>query len=271
MSKASKRYKQKEWLENELNSGRTLKSIADEFDVCTKTISYWRDKFELDGDKKTKLTCSNCSKKFKRLNFHEAKVRFCSKKCESKYKKKDKIKFSCANCGDEIRRIKSQANSDYYCCSVECRNQYQTAENHPRYSTVEIECDYCSKSFERTPSEMAKHKNYCSEECYHASVKTDRDENKHEHKIWRNNVRERDEWQCQNCGYVGDRIEAHHIDSWQENPQKRFELDNGISLCIECHYLTHKERGEHHSAGLIKGRADMDRVDELKERGVTGV
>jgi predicted RNA-binding Zn-ribbon protein involved in translation (DUF1610 family) len=258
-----KKYKDKEWLRKQLNQGRTLKSIANEFKVSKRTIAYWRDKYELAGDKKTKLECSNCGDIFKRLNFSDTDVHFCSINCESEYKE-DKKELICVNCGDIVKRIPSQVTSEKYYCDKECRHEHQRGKNHPRYSTINIDCEYCEESFKRTPSQLAKNKNYCSEECYHLDVKTDRDKNSHEYKRWRNEVRERDGWECQDCGWAGDRIEAHHIESWSGNPEKRFQLDNGKSLCIECHYLTHIEKEEWHSAGLVKGRVDMDRLQEME-------
>jgi hypothetical protein len=69
--------------------------------------------------------------------------------------------------------------------------------------------------------------------------------NKHctaEYKQWRSNVFQRDNWTCQTCGIRGKDIEAHHIKKWADYPELRFELDNGITLCRECHKLTFNYR-----------------------------
>ena len=58
---------------------------------------------------------------------------------------------------------------------------------------------------------------------------------------WRQKVLERDGGRCQNCG--GDeRLEAHHIKPWATHPDLRGDLDNGITLCADCHKAAH--RGE---------------------------
>lgn len=59
-----------------------------------------------------------------------------------------------------------------------------------------------------------------------------------EWKIWRSNVFTRDNWTCQTCGDSGIYLEAHHIKSWSEFPEFRYILENGVTLCRECHKLT---------------------------------
>lgn len=57
-----------------------------------------------------------------------------------------------------------------------------------------------------------------------------------QHSEWSMSVKGRDNWKCQlsdkNCS---GRIEAHHIYSWNEFPELRYQLSNGISLCHAHH------------------------------------
>jgi hypothetical protein len=265
---ASKKYKNKKWLKEELiEKDRTLKDLSEQLDISIGSIRYWRDKFELKGDNKVELKCDNCEKSFKRVNRGNSENTFCSIDCQSEYKDQ-KIEKECENCGCVVKRVPSQATSEKYYCSKECRYEHQRGKNHPRYSMKEVECEYCGESFQRRPSQMAKYNNYCSEDCYYLEVKSDRDKNKNEYKKWRNAVRERDEWVCQNCSFSGERIEAHHIESWSQNPELRFDVENGISLCIECHYFYHKNNDDVHAAGLMEGRVDMERIEEMEKVGV---
>ena len=60
------------------------------------------------------------------------------------------------------------------------------------------------------------------------------------HKEWAKSVYKRDYWTCQECGYKGKQIIAHHIKSWKDHHDLRFEISNGITLCRSCHIKIHK-------------------------------
>lgn len=47
---------------------------------------------------------------------------------------------------------------------------------------------------------------------------------------WRTAVYKRDNYTCQHCGVKGGRLEAHHIKSFAEYPELRFDVGNGITL-----------------------------------------
>jgi len=85
--------------------------------------------------------------------------------------------------------------------------------------------------------------------------------------IWRKKVFERDNYTCQNCEQYGVRLEAHHIKSFKElyteflkeynqfssiedketlirlatNWQPFWDIENGKTLCKDCHILITKE------------------------------
>jgi len=53
---------------------------------------------------------------------------------------------------------------------------------------------------------------------------------------WRKLVWERDGYKCKiNNEYCKGRIEAHHILSWRDYPELRYDINNGITLCCFHH------------------------------------
>lgn len=63
-----------------------------------------------------------------------------------------------------------------------------------------------------------------------------------DYKIWHKAVLERDYFVCQGCGQTKSKFNVHHILSFLQFPHKRFDISNGITLCISCHKKIHKER-----------------------------
>ena len=59
-----------------------------------------------------------------------------------------------------------------------------------------------------------------------------------EYKKWRTLVFERDNFICQECKKVGGEIHADHIKPFSKYKELRFNVNNGRTLCVECHYKT---------------------------------
>lgn len=60
---------------------------------------------------------------------------------------------------------------------------------------------------------------------------------------WRNSVLTRDNYTCQDCQKICKKYEkglaAHHIKSYKDFPELRLDIDNGKTLCRECHMKLH--------------------------------
>ena len=60
-----------------------------------------------------------------------------------------------------------------------------------------------------------------------------------EYIAWRKAVYERDNYTYQECGARGGSLNAHHIKSWAHHPELRFDVNNGVTLCRDCHSKEH--------------------------------
>jgi len=128
-----------------------------------------------------------------------------------------------------------------------------------------VNCAYCDKSFvptrtsvqHRVESLIGKvggdNNIYCSDKCKQTcptfkQVKYPKDfkhnaRTRNDQTAWAKLVKERDNFTCQICGKKEDVMYAHHIDPVSQNPVESADIDNGITLCKNCHKRIHKLPG----------------------------
>jgi 5-methylcytosine-specific restriction endonuclease McrA len=173
------------------------------------------------------VNCVQCGCEKKVVPARLKTFKFCSYKCAGEWRKLnftgdknpkwmggDRLKL-CQGCKSEI---KCEGNLPYSTflkrkfCTKECADKHgfrYTGENHPNYR------------------EEARRKNRGGS-----------------HHKWVNAVISRDKAICQHCGVVDVELHAHHIKSYKDNPDLRFDLDNGITLCYKCHWEVHTALNE---------------------------
>jgi hypothetical protein len=130
-------------------------------------------------------------------------------------------------------------------------------------------CQHCGqRSSQRGTeaiSEFRKRK-FCSMECAkhgqrrlygdaHPLYKTDsrRKNRRGKHRAWAGAVISRDNATCQRCGAQNIELHAHHIRSFVDHPELRWELSNGETLCHRCHWDEHSKRGVGEKGDLSEG------------------
>lgn len=65
-----------------------------------------------------------------------------------------------------------------------------------------------------------------------------------EYRLWREAVFARDNWTCQRCGQRGQKIHPHHVRNFAQFFDIRLAIDNGITLCENCHRAFHRKYGK---------------------------
>lgn len=72
------------------------------------------------------------------------------------------------------------------------------------------------------------------------SLERDKIKNTPEYKQWVQSVFKRDNYTCQCCGKTNCSLEAHHIYNFATHKELRTDLNNGITLCHDCHSVAVK-------------------------------
>lgn len=65
------------------------------------------------------------------------------------------------------------------------------------------------------------------------------DRRSNKYKKWKASVLERDKNKCKICGSK-ENLVVHHIKHFADNINERYNIDNGITLCKNCHKEVHK-------------------------------
>ena len=192
--------------------------------------------------KKNKIiTCVLCKKEFRDWRYHK----FCSLKCAVDFKRQN-IKVKCKWCGKVYFVTKTRLKYTKY-CSKKC---FDCAQKEPR---KKIKCNNCGKIIIRRIGKLKGHKkHFCCRKCY---LVFNRGKNHYEYKElkhlthdgykldrWAMDVKKRDGYICRECGCKNSSyIQAHHIKDVLNNNNLKFNINNGVSLCIKCHAKKHND------------------------------
>jgi hypothetical protein len=85
-----------------------------------------------------------------------------------------------------------------------------------------------------------------------------------EYKEWALKVKIRDNWECQECGCkIKKLLHSHHIKSWQHYIFSRFDVKNGITLCLRCHANHHPHMKDFLMGKVRKKRRKLNKVIKL--------
>ena len=221
---------------------------------------------EIKRRNRHKHICVQCGKEFTSPDKNSI---YCSNACHGK-SRETRITFNCDFCGKESSDKVSHYNKKKnHFCSTKCMHDFQSVnwkgENSPLYKKVKCKCDNCNKEIVVSNYSYTKNKhNFCSVECMgewrvgkfcgENSPKWNSNLTEEERIKGRNiegyndfikDVYKRDNYTCQCCGIAGNghNLNAHHIYSYSKYKDLRTDINNGITLCEDCHKEFHKEYG----------------------------
>ena len=146
----------------------------------------------------------------------------------------------------EINRNKKLGQR--HLCSNECRK----SDKHIK------ECKGCGSKFRSYDKSKPGSATFCSKKCYTKWQKSDANKGSNNpswdpasdewltrtkrpvYKDWRSSVFIRDSYTCRSCDQIGGQLHAHHIKAFWAHPELELVLDNGVTLCRECHWKIHR-------------------------------
>lgn len=168
----------------------------------------------------------------------------------------------CEFCSKEFSVIPARESVAKYCsrpCMHEAMRQ-RSPEQHPRWKGGERSktCQHCNTVFEWNgqPYQTWEKQKFCSKQCadkgglrYHGEdhpnwkEETRRKQRRGKHGSWSRAVISRDNATCQMCGAT-EQLQAHHICSYADYPDKRWDVSNGLTVCFSCHLKIHSAANE---------------------------
>ena len=237
-------YRNKDWLYQEyIVKNRTAQDIADQCNLDVRNLRTYIENFGLClkiGDIYEKMPKDLLNKEYiinhksvyeiadeyslgvktvwKLLEEYEIPIR--------SYQESMRIYYDEHN-GREIKRQQSLemwSNDEFYAKMCEINKQSANLEEH----RIAL-----SAALQHIPVE---------EWTGYVATETQLARNKTEYSDWRNAVFTRDNYTCRCCGARNERgsgksvyLHAHHLESFAKNPELRFDINNGVTLCKECH------------------------------------
>lgn len=192
---------------------------------------------------KVQCFCDNCGEEIEKIpsSFEGLEHHFCSSACFYAWKRSQpseaKVHITCSICGKEFERYQSCVTGSHVFCSQQCHGEFMAknrrGERAPRYIDG------------RTPLRLLL-------------------KNSAKYAVWKKEVLLRDGFKCVDCGIKSGFLHAHHLlpfsvilgaflkqykdigdktklVSMAFQYEKFWDVDNGVTLCIDCHQKRHPD------------------------------
>jgi DNA-directed RNA polymerase subunit RPC12/RpoP len=177
---------------------------------------------------KVELVCKTCGKKFTAYK-HEKNRRYCSIHCGDIGKRKGEHRI-CKYCGKDFYvayRFIKRGPRVY--CSILCSNR---TKDRKWFKTMVRTPDHCAKIAAALTGE--------NNGMWQGGITPESRiiRSSAAYRKWRNGVLATDNNKCTYCSSP-EKLEAHHLDLFSKNKAARFDPDNGVTLCYDCHKDVH--------------------------------
>lgn len=203
----------------------------------------------MEGEKMIEKACLTCNKVFQ--SYPSDNKKYCSSDC---YFNRGREKITCKHCGEIFTAAKFEKR---LYCSRACSDAI---------TYVDVTCENCGQGFKKPLGKSHFSIHFCNNECkwmYRAknlkwsnhknqygeknpawkggrTKKVIRMRNNSLYEIWRTMVYERDKYICRRCNDPKKyNLNAHHIIPVSLRIELMYDLDNGITLCEDCHREVH--------------------------------
>ena len=163
------------------------------------------------------------------------------------------VSLQCRVCGKAFNVRPARASLAKYCSNA-CRGighgRQFSGEASPTWRNAALTraCRHCGKEFRTYQPQQI----YCSRSCSDVAAVRYRGtrhprynpDSRHrgrgtKYEKWCDIVLARDNHTCRDCGAQNVELHAHHIHSFKDHPNLRFDADNGLTLCYRCHWRVH--------------------------------
>lgn len=172
-----------------------------------------------------------------------ATAKFCSKSCQAETLKRQ-ARIICQQCGKGFTVPVGRERTARF-CSRPCKSA------HAR-TRISRTCATCGATFDVKINKRYD-ATYCSKRCYGLARRgaanhnwtgtgkpNARERGRVDFREWRKAVFTRDNWTCRHCGKRGRKMNAHHLMPFASYPEHRFDVANGLTLCLSCHHAVHR-------------------------------
>lgn len=187
--------------------------------------------------------CKVCNKEFKVRKYREFTAKYCSQECS--YKDPERLKVVSDKLKGRTVNPKTLFKSGHKHSDdikEKMKGSRPNAKPWNKKEDVYITCLYCGTSKKVRPA--SSDQKYCSKDCANNARNKGRTSLQKRlrqstlYKLWRKAVFQRDNYTCVICNVRGGTLNADHIKRFADYPELRFDINNGRTLCKECHLKT---------------------------------